>query len=276
MLIFLIFLLTTISTVLLSVFSGLIVHWYDFYFVLLFFAASYLAVCLFFLVLVCIVSLFLKRSPSEPNENYSKVARFILEEYLEFLCFFLRVKTTVTGKELLPKGRYLLVSNHLSNMDPFVTNSKLGRKQEISWVAKHTLIKPAVPGGFMYQSDFLPMNRNDVKQSLKVINAAANYIKNDVVSVGIYPEGTRNMTGEILLPFKPGALKIAQKAHCPIVVATVFGTDKVKKNFPFRRTKVSLDILKTYSPEEVESKSTSELTEEIQTIMIENLTRKRA
>lgn len=268
---FLIFFFTIIATALLSVFSGLIAHWYDFYWIIVFFIGGFFAFTLLSIVFLFVTSLFFKKSDEVPNEKYNKFARFILEEYLKFMCFFCRIKLVVSGRELLPEGRFLLVSNHLSNFDPIATNAALGRKKEIAWVAKQSLIRVPIAGAFMYQSNFLPMNRSDVRQSLKVINKAAEYIKQDVCSVGIYPEGTRNTTKETLLPFKPGALKIAQKAGCPLVVMTIVNTELVRKRFPFLRTRVYIDLLKVYSAKEVEEKNTNELTAEIEQSMRENI-----
>lgn len=66
-------------------------------------------------------------------------------------------------------------------------------------------------------------------------------IKNDGLSIGIFPEGTRNH-GEGLLPLRSGAFKIAQKAQVPIVVARLDGVDAAAHNFPFRSTRVQFAI----------------------------------
>ena len=73
---------------------------------------------------------------------------------------------------------------------------------------------------------------------------AARLMEDDQVSVGVYPEGTRSRTGE-LLPFHSGVLKIAQQAHVPVVVAAIQGVEGISRNFPLRRTNVRLDILET-------------------------------
>ena len=47
------------------------------------------------------------------------------------------------------------------------------------------------------------LNREDVKEGLKTILAGIENIKNGI-SMCIFPEGTRNTTDELLLPFKGG------------------------------------------------------------------------
>ena len=80
---------------------------------------------------------------------------------------------------------------------------------------------PAV-GQFLHKAGFMGIDRENDRAALRTILAAAEYIKQDIASVGAYPEGTRNR-GEGLLPFRDGVFKIAQKAHAPIVVAAIKG-----------------------------------------------------
>lgn len=49
-----------------------------------------------------------------------------------------------------------------------------------------------------------------------VLIHAYNYLENEKV-IGIFPEGTRNKTQELLLPFKFGAVSLAQKTDSYIV-----------------------------------------------------------
>ena len=102
---------------------------------------------------------------------------------------------------------------------------------------------------------------------MKAINRAAGLISSDYVSVGIYPEGHRGK-GCDLKELRAGCFKAEQKAKCPIVVATIFGTEKIHKNFPFHRTDVYLDILECV---EIGSEKTTEVAPKIKKIMQENL-----
>ena len=94
--------------------------------------------------------------------------------------------------------------------------------------------------------------------SLKTILQAADYLKRGVCNIGIYPEGTRSRTGQ-LLPFHAGSFKIAQKAGVPVVVACSRGTEKVKKCFFFWKTPVYLDILEVIDADRVKAMSTNDL-----------------
>ena len=135
-----------------------------------------------------------------------------------------RLKIGLEGAEKVPwDRRFLLVSNHCSNFD-----------------------------------------RDDPKESMRTIMKAADLMKRDEASVGIYPEGTRNRTPEKgLLPFHNGVFKIAQMAKVPIVVAVLHGTDKIHKNYPWRRTKVTLEILEVIPAEEAVGRRTAEIGEQV-------------
>ena len=60
------------------------------------------------------------------------------------------------------------------------------------------------------------MDRQDIKQSLHVINQVADEVKKGRNFL-IFPEGTRSRLGNKLLAFKGGTFKCAMKAKCPIV-----------------------------------------------------------
>ena len=84
---------------------------------------------------------------------------------------------------------------------------------------------------------------------------------NEGYSIGVCPEGTRNKNGLDLLPFRNGCFKIATKAKVPIAVLSVVGCEKIHKNFPFKTTKVYIDVLDVIEPERFENLSTAQIGE---------------
>ena len=81
-------------------------------------------------------------------------------------------------------------------------------------------------------------------------------ISEDIASVGIYPEGTRNY-GEELLPFHAGSFKPAQKAGAPVVVVALRNTDMATKNAPFKKTDIYIDVVKVIDGEFAKNNSTA-------------------
>ena len=71
------------------------------------------------------------------------------------------------------------------------------------------------------------MDREDIKQSMKIILQGIDYVKKGI-SICIFPEGTRNRGKETeLLPFKEGSFKIAEKTGCPVVPMAISNSASV-------------------------------------------------
>ena len=210
----------------------------------------------------------------DKNREYTEISPFYrslvagIGRWIMALC---RVHPHVEGEELLPKGRFLLVGNHRSNFDPFVTWVPL-LKHEIAFISKPENFEIPILGTLIRPCGFLPLDRDNAKNAITTINAAAALLKEDMASVAIYPEGTRNKTDAPLLPFHNGAFKIAQKANVPIVVTVLFGTDLVKKNAPWRRTDTTLKILEVIPAERVKAMRTAEIGDYVERLLRSALT----
>lgn len=190
-------------------------------------------------------------------DKYNPIYGFYTHCIIGLVMQVLRVKMHITGKDYLPKEKFLLVCNHRGAMDPLVTMGVL-KKYNMGFVAKKELFSIPVISRLMHQRFCLSLNRGDVKDSAKTILRAGEIIKKDLASMGIYPEGTRNHDDE-MLPFMHGAFKIAKKAECPIVVATIRNTEYIMKNAPLRRTHVYLDYIGVISKETVAENTTVSL-----------------
>lgn len=239
------------------------------------FAASVLAVTFLYILGLLIVSFFLRSK--RPMEKDHPVVRFFLAETLHALCTVSRVKVRMEGAEKLPEGRFLFVSNHRSLYDGIVAIVAF-RKIPMAFIAKPGIIRAPLIGNFARYCGFLPIDREDARSAIRTVNAAADLMKRDICSVGIYPEGTRNRAhtpGEVLptlLPFHDGVLMIAQKAKVPIVVVSTHGTASISRNFPFRRSLVTLSVREVLPAEEVISARTNLLSERIRCVLEEALT----
>ena len=106
----------------------------------------------------------------------------------------------------------------------------------------------------------MAIDRENPRNAVKTVEQAANLIKAGELSVGIYPEGTRNKSYVGLLPFHNSVFKIAHKAdNAPIVIVGVSGTEKIHKNTPWKRTHVYIEVLQVLSSEEVQAMRTNEI-----------------
>ncbi|MGN0981477.1 MAG: 1-acyl-sn-glycerol-3-phosphate acyltransferase [Candidatus Limivicinus sp.] len=234
----------------------------------LLFAACFVALNLFYLVIAWVVSWFI--NPSKPLSRQSFVCRSACV-YASFLVTgYCWVKTHVRGAEKLPEtGRFLLVSNHRSGFDPIVITRML-RRFNISFVSKPSNLQMPFLGRVGYGTGCLPIDRENDRKALTTILTAADYLKRNLCSMAIYPEGSRSRDGQ-LQPFHPGSFKIAQKANVPLVITSISGTENVGKNVLRRPTDVYLDILEVIPAEQVKAMSTRELAEYSSRVIAENL-----
>ena len=195
---------------------------------------------------------------TKPLKEQKPIYRHGVADIATWLCSYAHVHTELSGEELLPKDkRFLLVCNHRAAFDPVVKASVL-KDYNLAFITKPSNLRIPLIAPLAYGAGFIPINRENDREALKSILQAIDYLKRDLCSMVIYPEGTRTKTGK-LLPFHAGSFKIAQKAKAPVVVAAIQGTEKVGRNFPFRRTDVKLDILECIPAEEVNAVNTQEL-----------------
>lgn len=212
--------------------------------IILYILLSILALILLFILFLWIVSL-----PVDREKFYDKDSRFY--RGLLYFCtavavFFLRIKISVHGKEQIPKSSYLFVGNHRSNFDPLLSWHVFG-DSNLSFISKPENFNVPIFGKYVRRICFMGIDRSNPRQSMRVINAAADLIRCGEVSVGVYPEGKRSFDGS-LLPFHNGVFKIAIKTGCPIVVVGIDGTEKIHKNTPFKKTEVDIKVLRVINP----------------------------
>ena len=72
-------------------------------------------------------------------------------------------------------------------------------------------------------------------------------------------------------PFMPGAFKIAKKAGCPIVVATLKNNGEIAKRAPFRSTNVQLEFVGVLDKDYVANNSTVHLSDTARSMMEKSL-----
>lgn len=203
-------------------------------------------------------------------EKQSNLARACCAGVGDLFCFYAGVRAHISGLEKLPQDqKYLFVCNHKSMFDPLVVMGAM-KKQNISFISKPSNLKIPVAGIIAKNAGFLAIDRENNREALKTILQAAEYLKKGVCNMGIYPEGTRSRTGE-MLPFHAGSFKIAQRAGAPLVVACVRGSENVKRPHLFGHVDVYLDILEVIPAERVKAMSTNELADYSRALMEQQL-----
>ncbi len=205
-------------------------------------------------------------TPSVENARDRKV----LNLCADFALSFLHVKVHTTGMEKLPKeGRFMLVCNHLSLLDPVVLIAH-AKNSQLAFISKQENKSMPFVNKLMHQTQCQLLNRENDREALKTILNCISLVKEDKASIAVFPEGYTSRTGH-LQPLRNGVFKIAQRAKVPIVVCTVQNTEAGFRNFFHgRRTCVKLDLLEVLQPEALPG-TTKEIGDQVYSIMARNL-----
>ena len=103
-----------------------------------------------------------------------------------------------------------------------------------------------------------PMDREDVRQSLTVIQNVTEEVKKGRNYL-IFPEGTRSKNGNVMGEFHGGSFRCAIKAKCPIVPIAYIDSFKVLDQKGCKRLSVQMHYLKPIPYEEYQGMKTTEL-----------------
>ena len=227
-----------------------------------------LAAILGFVLFVILCGLLV--NPKKTYDTHSSFYRGLVNIVTWVCITCARVRIHVNGYEKVPNTHVLFVGNHRANMDSLIT-WQVFWKWRPAYISKEENFKIPICGRLIRRCCFLAIDRENPRNAIKTINRAAELIHQEDISFGVYPEGTRNKSGQGLLPFHNGVLKIAQKANVPVVVVALSGTEKIRKNTPWHRTDVYLDVLDVLSAEYVKESTTAKMGEEIQQMLLNHL-----
>lgn len=173
---------------------------------------------------------------SKFNKAHSDMVQLRIVQWgFKCVAFLSGVKLTVIGEENVPKDEPVLyIGNHRSFFDVVVTYARCPGLT--GYIAKDGVNKVPILRVWMKRLHCIFLKRDDMKEGLKVILKAIEYVKSGI-SICIFPEGTRNKDRKnptSLLPFKEGSFKIASKTGCKIVPMALIGTaDILENHFPW-------------------------------------------
>ena len=225
-----------------------------------------LLIAFLFLCVICAVV-----DLDKPQEHDSKLYRKAMSVYIEALKSLVGLKITTQGLEKIPaQGRFLLVCNHQNEADPGILLHYF-RNSQLAFVSKKENRNMFVVGKLMHKTMCQMVNRENDREALKTILKCIQMIKDDEVSVGIFPEGGI-LVKDKLSHFRPGVFKIAQKANVPIVVCTLKGTSALFHNMKrLKTTPVHLHLVDVIPAEDLVGKSTVEIADRVHGMMQESL-----
>lgn len=121
------------------------------------------------------------------------------------------------GNHKIKDGAALYVMNHYRMVDPIYP--LLTTKEGIHFIGKKEMFSMPIYGFFCKKVKAIAVNRDgaDVRGFMDALKCLKNGEK-----VSICPEGTRNKTDKIFLPFKSGAAMLAIRAKAPVIPVVIY------------------------------------------------------
>lgn len=162
------------------------------------------------------------------KEKYKISYNFFKFLLLPIFKFYYKPK--LINEEVIPSsGPIIFCGNHIHLMDQCLVI--MSTKRMVHYLAK----KEYFEGKFSWFFKIvgcIPVNRNIKDENAKSL---AKEVLDNGFALGIFPEGTRNKTNNILLPFKFGAVSLAKKTNATIIPFAITG------NYKFRSKNLKIE-----------------------------------
>ncbi len=201
----------------------------------------------------------IRKYAKHPEKYPFEVRYFRLQKLLRKLNRGLSVEYHVEGLEKLPEETCCIVSNHLSAFDPLLLITCFDKP--CTFVSKKELANKPFVGKIIQDIDGLFIDRQDLKQSLRVMMKVEEDLKKKNKNWIIYPEGTRNKDQlHNVAMFHHGTFRPAVKAGVPIVPVAVYGTFRPLKGKPqFKKYPTFVKVLDPIYPSEYQNMTTQDI-----------------
>lgn len=233
------------------------------------FAGCFLVLAAFYFLLLWVACAIV--DVNKPQEKDSRFYRVLTNLTAKTAMPILLTKIHTRGLEKLPRdGRFLLVCNHINNLDPVALMATFPKSQ-LAFISKRENSDMFLVGKLMHKTLCQLINRENDREALKTILKCIQILKEDKASIAVFPEGYTSLDG-LLHPFRSGVFKIAQKAGVPIVVCTLQNTNKPFQNIrKLKRTHVHLHLVDVIPAEELKGVTAIEIGERVHRMMAEDL-----
>ncbi len=163
----------------------------------------------------------------------------------------------VTGLENFPEqDGFMLYGNHQGMFDVVAIAATCTRP--LGCVLKKELANVPLLKQIIACTKSFPMDREDVRQSLTVINSVIEEVKQGRNYL-IFPEGTRSKQGNTMGEFHGGSFRCAVKAKCPIVPIAFVDSFKVLDQKGSKRLTVQIHYLPAIAYEEFAGRNATEV-----------------
>lgn len=187
----------------------------------------------------------------------------------------IRVEGFENYENLIASGeKALIVGNHTSFLDPLILMSFIN--DPLLLVGKKEVEEMPFVGVAFKSIDGVFMDREDLKQSLKIILMCSSYLKEKKSSVLIFPEGTRNKDPENTLPadYHAGTFKAATRVGAPIIPVAMWGNFRGLKTKPdYKSLPIQIVFGKPITEDEYKDLSSEEIAEKVRAWTVSQIDR---
>ena len=160
----------------------------------------------------------IKLKINEKKYNSMEKFRFI-KSHAKRSLDLVKIKINVIGKEKVPKEEVLFVLNHSSMLDSYILVSSIVKPVGVIIADVPTWRHIPIVSHWLKMMKCVYIDIENNREGMKSIIQASENIKMGQ-SMAVFPEGDLTWVKDphaLISDFKPGALKIAYKAKCPIV-----------------------------------------------------------
>lgn len=155
----------------------------------------------------------------------TKKINYTIFKYLLGMVFLIYYRPKFKNTKVIPKkGPMLVCGNHIHMFDQCLPI--LSTKRMIHYMAKKEYFDGKT-SWFFKSTGCISVDRSIHDEKAK--EEALSLLK-DGYAVGLFPEGTRNKTNDILLPFKYGTVSMAKKTDAYVVPFGITGKYKFWNN----------------------------------------------
>lgn len=195
--------------------------------------------------------------------------RYTEQEMYDYICSILshvissgNVDLEVNGLENIPaEGGLLLYGNHQGMFDIVALAHTCPRP--LAAVLKKELKNVPLLKQIIACTKSFPMDREDVRQSLTVIQNVTEEVKKGRAYV-IFPEGTRSKTGNTMKPFHAGSFRAAIKGKVTVLPVAFIDCFKVLDQPGCEKLTVQMHYLPPITPEEYAGMKAADLAQLVQ------------
>jgi 1-acyl-sn-glycerol-3-phosphate acyltransferase len=197
---------------------------------------------------------YLISDPMKSQRYFIAISRLWMNVWLPLIGCPVRI----SGREnFAPGENYVVVFNHNALLDvplsaPYVPGAN-------KTIAKKSFAKVPLFGLF-YSKGSVLVDRKSEQSRVKSFEAMKQVLRLGM-HMCIYPEGTRNRTGQPLKQFYDGAFKLSVDAGKKVLPCIITGTTKampINKKFYLFPTPLKMDFLPPVSPEGMNAKTLKE------------------